>query len=132
MNGIDIPPEVRQFLTGHIQSLSGLESLLLLHSSAGRGWLVADVARELRIDPKWVETELEAFCRLGLVSRGNQIPPLFSYAPKSKQLESDLDLLARIYPERRVAIIQHIFAPPADAVKAFADAFDLRKGKSNG
>lgn len=132
MNGDDIPAEVRQFLAGHIQSLSGLESLLLLHKEPGRGWLAADVARELRVDPKWVETELDTFCRKGLVSRGDQNPPQFFYAPASRELESAVDLLARIYPERRVTIIQLIFAPPVDPIKTFADAFNLRKGKSNG
>jgi hypothetical protein len=132
MNGEDIPAEVRQFLAGNIHSLSGLESLLLLHKNPGRGWLATEVASELRVDPKWVEAELEGFCRKGLVSHAEKSPPQFFYAPASTELASIIERLAQIYPERRVTIIQLIFAPPADPIKTFADAFDLRKGKSNG
>lgn len=132
MNGEDIPAEVRQFLAGNIHSLSGLESLLLLHNNPGRGWLAADVARELRVDPKWVEAELQSFCTRGLVSCGGQSPPLFFYAPATDPIKSAVEQLARIYAERHVTIIQLIFAPPADPIKTFADAFDLRKGKSHG
>jgi hypothetical protein len=127
-----IPAEVRAFVAGHIHTLMGLESLLLQQRDRGRRWTAGEVARELRVDIKWVEKELEAFSRSGLSSAERLDPPVYFYAPISKELEAVVESLAKIYAERRVAIIQLIFSKPADPIKTFADAFDFRKGKTDG
>ncbi len=132
MDGEEIPATVKALIANYIQTLMGLESLLLLHKDRARGWTAVEVANELRVDFKWVANELEAFCRKGLFSVQRQTPPRYFYAPVSRELESAVDALVTIYAQRRVTVIQLIFSKPIDPIKTFADAFDFRKGKSDG
>jgi hypothetical protein len=47
-------------------------------------------------------------------------------------LSTDVNDLARAYAERRVNVIALIFSKPATSLRHFADAFRLRKDRSDG
>lgn len=129
----EISPGVKAFIAGHIDSIVQLETLLMLHASPARDWTAQDIARDLRIDRDWAEGQLEALSQQGLLTRGREAGVRqYRYGPVAAQHRSDIEGLARAYAERRVTVIGLIFSKPADSLRAFSDAFRLRKDKGTG
>jgi predicted transcriptional regulator len=128
----DIPPEVRAFIADHLGSVVQLETLLMLHEAPDRAWTAEDVASSLRIDPAWAEAQLATLRDDGLAKSDEGTPGHFRYAPRDAATRAAVDALAVTYSERRVTVISLIFSKPADNLKAFSDAFRLRKDKPNG
>ena len=129
-NGIN--PKVRSFLADHIDSVLELELLLLLRSHAQQSWTPAALAGELKIDPSWASEQLEKFALRDLLSRGGDGPQReYRYAPTSPQLDADVAAVADAYATHRVTIIGLIFSKPTSTLKSFADAFRIRKDKSD-
>ena len=125
-----IPPRVRQFIIDHIDSVMQLEVLLLIASQPQRAWAVKDVADLLRIDPTWVDSQLRAMAAGGLVAQQPD-PVAFRFEPRSAELSQAVDELAKTYADRRVTVIGLIFAKPLDKIRSFADAFRIRKDKTD-
>ena len=51
----------------------------------------------------------------------------YHYSPKTPELDATVSLLADTYRQRRVAVITVIASKPMEKVRAFSDAFRLRK-----
>jgi len=128
-----IPQRVRAFIADHIDSVLQLEVLLLLHAAPDRHYLRADVARELRIAPEWVQKQLVILQSMGLLeSQMNGAEPRYHYHPKSADLSEAVDGLAAAYADYRVTVTSLIFATPKDQLRSFADAFRLRNQDADG
>jgi hypothetical protein len=124
----DFPAEIRQFVVDHISSVAQLEVLLLLHSSPTRNWAPCEVHAVLCTSVLMCAEHLADLQNRGLlvvVGPG----PRFQYQPRTVELSAIVDALARIYAERRVALITLIYSKPVDSARSFADAFRLRKDK---
>jgi hypothetical protein len=122
-----IPADVRAFVREHIDSLEQLEVLLLVHRSAPRRWSAAAVSRELRIDVASAARRLADLHGRRLLERaGDGDEAEYWHAPDSAH-DSVLRDLAATYAERRVTLIEFIFAAPVREVRVFADAFRIRK-----
>lgn len=123
-----IPDEIRQFLEGNIESVDQLEILRILGEDPGREWATADLAREAQCRPDDAAAHLAALHGRGLVSRvergGNVVG---RYGPATPDLERRLGLLLAMYRERPVTLIKLVAARANAALRAFADAFRLRK-----
>ena len=131
MSGDGIPPEVAAFIAKYVGSVVQLESLLLLEADPGRGWTADEVARELRIDPAWAAAQLDILCGQAIVGyTGDQVRH-FRYSPSDARTRETVAALAKAYAERRVTVISLIFAKPAVGLRAFADAFRIRKDENN-
>jgi predicted ArsR family transcriptional regulator len=128
----DISPEVRAFIADHLGSVVQLETLLMLHAAPERAWTADDVASSLKIDPAWAEAQLAMLRDDGLAQADAGAPKQFRYAPHNDATRAAVDALAITYAERRVTVISLIFSKPADNLKAFSDAFRLRKDKPHG
>jgi hypothetical protein len=131
-NGIS--PCVKQFITDHVESVMQLEVLLLLAGHSGqprRIWAAADLAQQLRIDSAWVDAQLRMMAAGGVVAVVEGSPPQFRYEPRTTELSQTIDELAHAYNDRRVTVIGLIFSKPGDKIRSFADAFRLRKDKSD-
>jgi hypothetical protein len=125
----DLSPDVRAFIAGQVASVVQLETLLMLHGTPGRQWTADEVARDLRIDRAWAEGQLEALCGQGLAARADDGDGRrYGYAAAAP-VRPTVDALAKAYAERRVTVIGLIFAKPADALRAFSDAFRIRKDR---
>jgi hypothetical protein len=125
----EIPQEVRAFIGTHVGSVVQLETLLMLHTTPGREFEPEDVARDLRIDRAWAEAQLDTLWQQGLLVRTETtVPRRYQYGP-APETKKAVDGLARAYAERRVTVISLIFAKPADSLRAFSDAFRIRKDK---
>jgi len=53
----------------------------------------------------------------------------YRYAPESPDLADTVDALATAYSRHLVAVTEIVHAKPSKGVRAFADAFRLRKPK---
>lgn len=127
-----LPSNIESLITEHIDSVVRLEVLLLLSRDPRLSHTAEELARELRIDPRWATTEATELVGRGLASQaGTPDQPRFIFAPRTQALADAVLELAQAYSQRRVAIVAAIYrspAPPApDPVQSFADAFDLRR-----
>jgi hypothetical protein len=127
VNGL--PEDVSHFVTQFMESVEQLEVLLLLRRSPERAWSAGEVARELYSHPTSVIQRLELLLGQGLLREHGQ--GCFQYAPRSSDLDRTVGVLAELYRERRVAIITLIASKPLENVKAFADAFRIRKKRED-
>jgi hypothetical protein len=129
VTGDGVPPEVADFIAKFVGSVVQLESLLLLAGDAGRRWTADDVARELRIDRAWAEAQLDVLCGQSLLACEEGAARHFRYAPPDQPTRDTVAALATTYAERRVTVTGLIFSKPHDALRAFSDAFRIRKDK---
>ncbi|HYC33835.1 MAG TPA: hypothetical protein VEB59_16210 [Gemmatimonadales bacterium] len=125
MNGL--PDAVHRFLYHNIDSVEQLEVLLLLRRAADRGWTAEEVARELYSHPSSVLHRMSSLAGRGLLRELE--PACFRYAPRSAELHDTVRAVAEAYRERRVAVITLIASKPIENVRAFSDAFRLRRKK---
>ena len=126
----EIPADVRAFIAEYLDSVVQLETLLMLHNAPERQWPAEEVARELRIDKAWAEGQLESLCEQELAAWAEADGVrYYRYGPAAAATRGAIDGLAKAYAERRVTVISLIFAKPADSLRAFSDAFRLRKDK---
>lgn len=128
---VDIDDKVRAFVVEHVSSVAQLELLLLLRSEPSKSWTAANAAREFGLSVEMTGPMLVGLCRSGLTSASTGAEPEYNYAPKTPALANLVEQLALVYQERRVRLIELIYASPEDRLRSFADAFDLRKKKES-
>ena len=121
-----LPEDVHRFILSRIESVEQLEVLLLMHRTPETGWTPEAIARELYSTPSSVRGRLDALVRQELVSPAGN-PSIFHYQPKTQSLAATVERIAECYRLRRVAVITLIASKPLENVRAFSDAFRLRK-----
>lgn len=127
-----LPVEVQELIEEHITSVAQLEVILLLRLAPERWWTVEALNTELRSSPTWLAKILHDLCVRGIVERKTNGEALFRYYRKTADLAAKVDALAQAYLIHRVRVIEAIYSKPSDGVRSFMDAFDFRKGKSDG
>jgi AraC-like DNA-binding protein len=125
VNGL--PQDVHQFLYQHIESVEQLEVLILLLERPERGWSPDEVARELYSHPASIARRLAMLLGQGLLREIE--PGCYQYAPRTGDLHATTIRVAAMYRERRVAVVTLIASKPIENVRAFSDAFRLRRNK---
>jgi len=123
-----LPEDVYRFLYQNIDSVEQLEVLLLLRRLPDRGWTAEEVARELYSHPTSILHRMTSLAGRGLLRELE--PACYQYAPRSTELHDTVTRVAEIYRERRVAVITLIASKPIENVRAFSDAFRLRRKES--
>ena len=132
MSEPSVHPQVQQFIQDRISSVAQLEILLLLHTNPEQAWTPAAIARELRIEAAGAALQISQLVDAGLVRQ--TATDQYAYAPATPELQAAVIALAQAYLVRRVTVIGLIFAkPPAPppSIRAFSDAFKLRKDPPN-
>ena len=124
MSGLPVP--LRNLIATSIDSIEGLEILLLLRRSQHAYWATRAIAEQLGIAPEIVGTKLDALRRAGLVSVGEETGA-FRYAPRNEDLAAAIGDLARAYNERRASVVNTIFSANLERLRAFSDAFKVTK-----
>ena len=115
-------------LAGFIQSLRSLwaiELLLLLHRRPEQAWRIDDLVVELRSSRALIDGVLSRLHELGLVER--QPDGTYRYRTAAPALEDLVGELDRLHAERPLAIAQAIHGAPDEKLRAFSDAFKLKK-----
>jgi hypothetical protein len=126
----NVPQIVRDLIARHIDSVLEVEILLLLYASRPLVWTADAVVEKLRIDRAWAVTQLGKMCEQGLLRCDTQAQT-YAYGPASVALDAAVEALDRAYADRRVSVIELIFAKPLDKLRSFADAFRIR-GRDKG
>jgi hypothetical protein len=123
-----LPEDVCRFLGENIESIDQLEVLRVLGEGPAREWTAAALAAEVQGPPADMAEHLAALARRGLIAterRGAEA--VWRYAPASPELDGIVGRLLKCYRERPVSMIKLVYAQAADPLRAFADAFRLRK-----
>ena len=122
-----IPSDLRRFIAKHISSVEQLEVLCLLSRKPDKSWTVPEVLREIQSSEKSVAECLETFRLNGLAVGSPETG--YRFAPAEEELVARTAELVKAYHERRVSVIETIYAKPTDSIQDFAEAFRLRKEK---
>jgi hypothetical protein len=136
MNGVDLPAEVQALLLDHIESYEQLEILLLLRLEAAESWSEERISSRLNISPTLTTAALSALRLSGVVKlRGEW--PRYEYAADTPAIDDAVNMLVAIHSTHRFEIIKLMSANAirrmrTGALRAFADAFVLRKDKDDG
>lgn len=127
-----LPSQARQFIRDRITSVAQLELLLLLRTNPARAWTANELSSELRVQPTWARTELDHMCSQGLLSKTDDPEPHFCYRPATAELEDSVTAVAQAYLVHRVSVVEMIYSRSTDTIRAFADAFKLRRTPPDG
>lgn len=104
-----LPDDVERFISDHIESVEAVNVLLLLFAQPARRWTAELVSRESRTNEWSAELHLESLSAHGLL---RALPG----TPRAYQAESThsgvVGSLARLFIERRVAVISFIYSRP--------------------
>lgn len=122
-------------LLRRIDSFEQLEVLFLLHRSPEQWWSAASVASEMRLTDADSRDVLQALSRsqlIGFRDIGDRLE--FRSALASSEHRGAIDALVTAYRENPIEIMKRMNANSMErlrtsALKAFANAFLLRKGK---
>jgi hypothetical protein len=121
----EIPPELKQFIAQHVESLAQLEALLLMHREPQRDWDCAELARALYISEDMCQGIAAGLEQRRFATRTDA--GAYRYAGNDPPIDALLVALAALYRDRRVAVITEIYSKPLTNVQTFADAFRLRR-----
>lgn len=119
---------VQRFVAAHVSSIELLEVLLLLRQNEGREWRAAEVAREIGSSLMSIRDRLANLAARRFVAvREADDDTLYRYAADG-DLRKVIDDLAKAYKERRLAVVDLIYARPQPSdIETFSDAFRIRK-----
>ena len=118
-----IPPEVRELIIRHIDSVSQLEALLILHAHPQESWEVRRIANRVYASDREVGAVLERFAAEGfLTSEGD----LYRYGVGDPTIDRTISELARCYASHLIPVTNMIHSKPR-SMRSFSDAFKLRK-----
>lgn len=125
-----IPEEVRRFIARYVGSLEQLEVLMLVSALPDRDWTVDNVFSVVQTNRALVQQRLDEFVKQGMMMLGSE--GTYRFAPASEQLAKDIHAVASFYKSSRHKVVEMIYSPKTDDIRAFSDAFRFKKGDANG
>lgn len=137
MSAEPLPQDVQAILRTHIESYEHLSILLFVHRESARHWSEAQLSCELRIPAPLAATALGSLQDAGLISVESKAGLLrYKYAATGAT-DATIARLASEYLENPVRIVKFMSANAIErvrtsALRAFADAFLLKKDKDGG
>jgi DNA-binding transcriptional ArsR family regulator len=124
-----VPEELVRFIDANVESVEQLEILRNLGENPGKPWSADELAAASQTQPSRIGAHLTALESRGLLTTQTQDGrQVYRYGPRTVEAEKLLRQLLEFYKERPVTLIKIIYARADDRLKAFADAFRLRKG----
>jgi hypothetical protein len=119
----EVSPEVCDFIARHIASVEELEILLILQEQRDREWTAREINERLRSQEVSIKKWLDALVSSRLAVRTETG---FRFAPSTEELARHVAALVVAYRERRIKVIELIFAKPNENLLNFVRAFDFR------
>jgi hypothetical protein len=127
----ELPIATAEFIRRYVDSIEYLEVLLLLRQSPERSWTAEMLDAQIRSNPESIRRRLDQMLAHGLVVRGADRAG-YEYRPATAELDQRVQELSGLYRERRVAVIEHVFAERPSPIQGFADSFRIRKTENDG
>ena len=122
-----IPEIVRRFIIDHINSVESLEILLLLSTGTIREYTAEEISRTLCTSLESAAARLRELHQTKLLARVETAQSLkYRFDPAAPEAKV-VPELEKVYKMRPVSVISFIYSNPTDPLRAFSDAFRLRK-----
>jgi hypothetical protein len=119
-----LPVAVRTLIRRHVHSVGELELLMLLHAERDRWWSMDEICDALGCPRSWAEAQLAAMDDAGLIETAEAHS---RFAPSSSELEHATAALEEAYRLQSREVVRFVFATPGRDLKAFSDAFLVRR-----
>ena len=129
MNTTSIPDDIRRYVIHRVPSVPYLEAILLLRDHRQQAWPPEQVARRLYLGEGEALKLLMELKADGIVVEEAGPPPLYRFAPESRELDELLARLATVYAHNLIAISTLIHSKISGKAQLLADAFVWRKEK---
>jgi len=123
---VEIPEEVRRFLTEHIESVPQLEALLLAWETAPRAWNAESLAARIYVSAIIGSGLLEDLARRGILERLPTSPPTFRFDGANEARRALIDKVSECYRTQLVGVAQFIHERASGSVRDFARAFKIK------
>jgi hypothetical protein len=121
-----LSPNVADFIESHVGSIESLEVLVALAREPNRLWSPAEVLQTIQSSEASVAARLGELTASGLVrEQGGQ----FQFAPATDDVRQTVNTLMADYKERRVRVVQAIYADSGRRAREFSEAFRFRRKK---
>jgi DNA-binding MarR family transcriptional regulator len=125
MPDAELSPDLQRFIARHIQSVEKLELLLLFFRDPTRTWHTPEIVQQIQSSAGSVSKKLDEMVASGFVAREKD--GKFRFVEKSPSTQSQVAALDQAYRQRRIKVIEAIFSKSTEELRAFSDAFKLRK-----
>ena len=127
---------VRAFLRDYIDSFESLEVLLLLRAEQ-TALTAEELCRRLSTHAPLIDDALASLVRARLVNADQKVPALYRYADQGSARDAIAGSLERIYRDEPIKIMQLMSTNAIErlrtsTIRAFADAFVVRRDKDSG
>ena len=122
-----LPEDVTRFLYDHVESIDQLEILRVLGEDREKEWDSVALAAAVQAEPQAVRAHLTALHARGLLTIAARRGLSCRYGVRTPELESMVGRLLQMYRERPVTMIKMVYERAKDPLRAFADAFRIRK-----
>ncbi len=120
--GDDFSDDIRRFIVERLDSIELLEVMLSLRAAREDEHGADGLARALGSNPASIGKRLRTLESLGIAAVHGTA---WRYAP-TPELDDLIDRVERAYRERRLSVINLIYAPRPNDITLFSDAFRLR------
>jgi hypothetical protein len=126
LSTVELPDEVKNFITKHIDSVGKLEVLLFLVRRPNEKLSSEYISSELRNHKLVIQRHLSDLSSQGCLKEYKEEAKSYQFSTE----EGDVSLMEKvlaahtIYPMR---LVQLIYEKPASSIKQFAEAFKIRK-----
>jgi hypothetical protein len=123
-----VPDDLRRFLESNVDSVEQLELLRLCGGNADSLWPFAEMAALIQTTLDHARSHISLLERRGLLRVDRQeAEPRCGLALLDPERWALLQRLLALYNERPVTLIRWVYAHAQDPLRAFADAFRIRK-----
>jgi hypothetical protein len=125
MADADLSPDLQRFIARHIDSVEKLEILLLFFREPLRIWPPSDVFHQIQSNAASVNQKIDQLFADGFLYK--ETDGGFRFQPKSAAMQAQVAALDETYRYRRIKLIEAIFSQTTEELRAFSNAFKLRK-----
>ncbi|HEY6844112.1 MAG TPA: hypothetical protein VI391_08095 [Thermoanaerobaculia bacterium] len=122
----ELSPERRSLLVRYFDSVEALEIVALLERSSSAFWTRQAISQQLGIPENVVDAKLSSLTSSRMLVRGQETGA-YRFAPENRDMEDAVCELLRAYSEQRALVINTIYSANLERLRAFSDAFRLKK-----
>jgi hypothetical protein len=125
-------PAVVAFVTDHVRTLGELQLLMAIVQSGDRWWDATSAAREVGLTVQDARRALDHFGAHNLLDIRITEDVRYQYCPGTPALRDGAEASAAAFRSRPLDLAQLVTGPSARSVRDFADAFRVRRKRTDG
>jgi hypothetical protein len=126
----ELSEKLKSFVTTCIDSVEQLQVLILLLEDTGKGWRVNEIAQRLRSVDSSITKRLEDLYVRKVIRRNSSDPSEYAFELIQPEFRDVIFELATVFKARPYKIVDLIYERPREAIRAFSETFNFKKGKN--